>query len=311
MSIVDAAATDPPVPPDSFEQTLERAVLTALDGLLHALSLEPAGEDRFVVPAEPDRFDRLFGGQVVAQALLAASATITQKQPHSVHAYFVEAGAPGRPVELTVDRVRDGRSISTRRVSVTQGDSVLLIAMVSFNGGSDGPQLADPPLAVPPPEETPLLQDWARELPEEGRIRGRSWIERPPPLELRIGEPPNFLGGRSQWGQRAHWMRLPRAVGDDPLLHTALLAYASDYLLLDMIPRANKERSPDERWSGFSLDHSLWFHRPVRLDEWHLHTQQVQAISGHHGLVSGAIHDAEGRLVASVSQEGLVRPARR
>jgi acyl-CoA thioesterase-2 len=104
-------------------------------------------------------------------------------------------------------------------------------------------------------------------------------------------------------------MRLPRPVGDDPLLHAALLAYASDYLLLDMVLRAYPDRAALASFTSFSLDHSLWFHRPVRLDRWHSHTQVTQAISGPRGLVHGAIRDTDGRLVASVMQEGLVRPA--
>jgi acyl-CoA thioesterase-2 len=127
-------------------------------------------------------------------------------------------------------------------------------------------------------------------------------------LDLRIGEPPNFLGGATAQGARSHWMRLPRDVGDDPGLHAALLAYASDYLLLDMIPRANPDHSRTEPFAGFSVDHALWFHRPVRFDRWHLHTQHIQALSGHLGLVRGTIHQADGHLVASVMQEGLVRP---
>ena len=105
-------------------------------------------------------------------------------------------------------------------------------------------------------------------------------------------------------------MRLPRDVGDDPLLHTALLAYASDYLLLDMAFRSYPKQVPNAPFTGFSLDHSLWLHHPVRFDRWHLHTQETLAISGHRGLIRGAIHDADGHLVASVMQEVLVRPLR-
>jgi acyl-CoA thioesterase-2 len=288
---------------------LERAILEALDGLLRALELESLGGDRFRVLGEPGRFDRVFGGQTVAQALLAASVTVTGKDPHSLHAYFVEAGAPEQPLDLAVDRVRDGRSISTRSVTVTQGGRPLLIVSASFHANPTSPELADPSPSAPRPEQLPLLQDWVRDLPPELRLHSRSWVEQPPPLELRIGEAPNFLGGGSAGGTRSHWMRLPRDVGDDPLLHTALLAYASDYLLLDMAFRSHPERFTPT-FAGFSLDHALWLHRPVRFEGWHLHTQETVAISGHRGLVRGAIHDADGHLVASAMQEVLVRPAR-
>jgi acyl-CoA thioesterase-2 len=155
-----------------------------------------------------------------------------------------------------------------------------------------------------------VLQDWVRNLPEPLRERNANWVDQPPPLHLRIGEPPSFMGGPSARAARAHWMRLPRGVGDDPLLHAALFAYASDYLLMDAVLRAHPERIADAAFVGFSLDHALWFHRPVQFDRWHLYTQEAQAISGHLGLARGAIHDAEGHRVASVAQEVMVRPAR-
>jgi acyl-CoA thioesterase II len=290
------------------EASLEGAILDSLDGLLQALALEPLGGDRFRVAAEPGRFDRVFGGQTVAQALLAASATVTGKEPHSLHAYFVEAGTPGQPLDLMVDRVRDGRSVSTRRVAAMQGERPLLTLMASFHVNPTAPERADPPPAVPGPGELPLLQDWVRDVPPELVPSSRSWVEQPPPLELRIGEAPHFLGGQPADGSRSHWMRLPRGVGGDPLLHTALLAYASDYLLLDMVFRSHPQRYTPTGFTGFSLDHAVWLHRPVRFDRWHLHTQQTLALSGHRGLVRGTIHDADGHLVASVVQEVLVRP---
>jgi acyl-CoA thioesterase-2 len=292
------------------DASLEKAILLALDGLLHALELESLGHDRFRVVSEPGRFNRVFGGQVIAQALLAASATVTDKDPQSLHAYFVEAGAPEQDLEVAVDRVRDGRSISMRRVTVMQGDRPLLIVIASFHTNRTSPELADPPPSVPGPDQLPLLQDWVHDAPSGLSPHARTWVEQPPPLDLRIGEPPTFLGGSHADGTRSHWMRLPRDVGDDPLLHAALLAYASDYLLLDMAFRSYPEDLAPTAFNGFSLDHALWFHRPVRFDRWHLHTQETMAISGHRGLVRGAIHDADGHLVASVMQEVLVRPVR-
>jgi acyl-CoA thioesterase II len=307
---VSPHAADPVDSAGTADGALERAILEALDGLLRALELEPQGGDRFRVLGEPGRFAQVFGGQTVAQALLAASATVSDKDPHSLHAYFVEAGAPEEPLDLAVERVRDGRSMSTRRVTVTQGGRVLLVAMASFHANAADPDIADPPPPGPGPDQLPRLQHWVPDVPQPLRVHADRWVEHPPPLELRIGEPPVFLGGGSATGTRAHWMRLPRAVGDDPLLHTALLAYASDYLLLDMVFRSRQERISPRTFTGFSLDHALWLHRPVRFDRWHLHTQETLGVVGHRGLVRGAIHDVDGHLVASVVQEGLVRPAR-
>ena len=296
---------------EPIDTGLARAIHAALDALLHALSLEPLGGDRFRAPSEGGRFaDRVFGGQLVAQALMAASQTVTGKLPNSLHAYFVESGTPTRPLDLAVDSVRDGRSISTRRVTVTQDERTLLIAMVSFHAGPTSPELADPAPIAPPPEQVRVLQAWVGDAPAKVRAQHANWVEQPPPLDLRIGEPPNFMGGPSAPGPRSHWMRVPRDVGHDPLLHTALLAYASDYLLMDMALRSHPERLSDGPFVGFSLDHALWFHRPVRFDRWHVYTQETQALFGHLGLVRGAIHDADGHLVASVMQDNLIRRTR-
>jgi acyl-CoA thioesterase-2 len=305
---VTGDSPDPFRRPPEGDTSLEHAMSLALDALLHALALEPAGDDRFRVAAEPGRFAQVFGGQLVAQALLAASATVVDKQPHSLHAYFVAAGVPEQQLDLAVDRVRDGRSVSTRRVTVGQGERSLLMAMASFHTNPPSPEIRDRRPRAPDPEEVPRLQDWARAVPPEWQDRARSWIEQPPPLDIRIGEPPTFLGGGSSGGERSHWMRLPGDVGDDPDLHAALLAYASDYLLLDMGFRSHPEPYSHQSFIGVSLDHAIWFHRPVRFDRWHLHTQETVAFAGHRGLVRGAIHDLDGNLVASAMQEVLVRP---
>ena len=290
--------------------TLQQAILEALDGLLPALDPQPVGDDRFRVVPEPGRFDRVFGGQTLAQALLAAAATVTGKEPQSLHAYFAEAGTPGEPVELVVERVRDGRSFSTRRITVTQGERQLLVAIASFHSNPPGPEVVEPAPSIDPPDQLPRLQDWAELVPPERHAQGRLWIDRPPPLDMRMAEAPSFFTGSESHEPRSHWMRLPRSVGDDPLLHTALLTYASDYLLLDVVFRSYPGGYPPAGLMGFSLDHAIWFHRPVRFDEWVLHTQQTTAISGDRGLARGMLHDADGRLLATVMQEVLVRPAR-
>jgi len=291
------------VPPPLAER-----ILASLDGLLRALELSPVGADRFVAPPEPDRFTRVFGGQTLAQALLAAGATVDGRPPHSLHAYFVQAGIADHAVEVAVERVRDGRSMATRRATVTQGERTLLVGMASFHDNPEAPVLPDPPLEAPAPDEVPRLQDWLRDLPPALAGHGRAWVDHPPPLDLRIGEAPTFLGGTPAGGTRAHWMRLPRDVGADPLLHAVLLAYASDYLLLDMAFRSYPGEVPPAGFAAVSVDHAIWFHRPVRFDQWHLHTQETVALAGHRGLIRGAVHDDHGRRVATVMQEVLVRP---
>jgi acyl-CoA thioesterase II len=292
-----------------MDPVLESAILTSLDDLLEVLELKRLGDDRFGVPPGPARaFGHVYGGQLLAQALMAAGVTVTGKAPNSFHAAFVKAGTVGRPLVLVVDRVRDGRSTSTRRVTVLEEDRPLLVALALFCNNGTEPHLTSSAPDVALPEDTPTLQHWARELRPEQREYGRHWIEEPPAVEFRIGEPPAFLGGLSARTTRSHWMRLPRHIGDDQLLHAALLAYASDFFLMDMVFRAHSEGSGPGKSNGFSLDHAIWFHRPVRFDRWHLYTQEALAIASGCGLTRGAIYDSEGHLVASVMQEILVLP---
>ncbi len=297
--------------PDTDHTRLDLAIEASLDSLLTALTLEPLGDDRFRATSERGRFDRLFGGQQLGQAVIAASATVEGKDPHSLHAYFVEGGTPEEPIDLVVERVRDGRSMSTRRVTLLQGPRTLLTAIASFHANPVSPEMPSSLPDAPRPDELPRLQEWVPEMPEDRRSFGMTWVDVPPPLDMRIGEPPTFLGGAQALGDRPHWMRVPRPVGDDPALHAALLAYASDYFLLDMVFRTHPEEIEHGSWSGSSLDHSVWFHRPVRFDEWHLHNQRTLGIVGHRGLVQGTLHDEQGRLVATVMQEVLARPASR
>jgi acyl-CoA thioesterase-2 len=293
---------------DDAAAGLEASIHASLDSLLAALALEPLGDDRFRATSERGRFDRLFGGQQLGQAFMAASATVAGKQPHSLHAYFVEGGTPEEPIDLVVERVRDGRSMSTRRVTLLQGPRTLLSAIASFHANPESPEMPSSLPDAPRPDELPRLQDWVHRMPDDRRPNGMTWVDVPPPLDMRIGEPPTFLGGSQSGGDRPHWMRVPRDVGDDPALHAALLAYASDYFLLDMVFRTHPEEIEHGAWSGSSLDHSVWIHRPVRFDEWHLHNQRTLGIVGHRGLVQGTLHDEQGRLVATVMQEVLARP---
>jgi acyl-CoA thioesterase II len=289
---------------------LDSTILRALDGLLRSLQPEPLGDDRFRVHSEANRFGRVFGGQMIAQAMHAAATTVGDKPPHSLHAYFVKPGDPDHPLDIAVERIRDGRSMAARSVTITQAGEPLLIAIVSFHDNPTEPEFAERAPQGVDPEQLPRLQDWVENVPPELRERARTWLSRPPPLDMRIAEPTYFFGGSRASGSRSHWMRLPRNVGDDPVLHSVLLAYSSDYLLLDMALRSHPEPVSVESSTAFSLDHSLWLHRPVRFDQWHSHTAELVAVSGHRGLVRGAIHDIDGHLVASTSQEVLVRANR-
>lgn len=287
---------------------LEIATLGALDHLQQVLTLQPAGPDRFRATSEPGRFGRIFGGQLVAQALAAAAATVTELTPHSIHATFVRPGDSTAPLDIAVDRIRDGRSMSARHVVLAQAGRTLATATVSFDTNPETTAAVTVEGSVTAPESLPLLQHWAHHAPPEPAGSARTWIDTPPPLEMRIAEAPVFLGGAQASGPRAHWMRLPRAIDDGPAMHATLLAYASDYLLVDTAVRSHPQRVGYATHRGLTLDHTIWFHRPVRFDRWHRHSQQTVAVGGHRALVHGTIIDADGRHVASTAQEVLVRP---
>ncbi|MGW4370058.1 acyl-CoA thioesterase [Nocardia takedensis] len=283
------------------------AILDALDGLLEVLTLEPVAAGVFRARNEPDRFGRVFGGQLIAQAVVASSATVPDRRPHSLHLCFARAGDHRADLDVEVESVRDGRSMATRRVTLAQTGHPLVTALTSFGPDSMSPVTAAAPPAIHDPETLPTLQDWARAAPTEVGAQAQRWVLRPPPIEIRIGEAPFSLGGAPAHGPRSHWMRLPRPVGDDPVLHIALLAYASDFLLLDAALRGYPREVSLTSLVGASLDHAMWIHRPVRFDRWHAYTQELVAVSGERALIRGAIQDDAGNLVASTTQEGLVR----
>jgi acyl-CoA thioesterase-2 len=297
---------------------LDRRISRSLDQLLAALDLRTDGDDRFALAPNPEGLaDRILGGQLLAQAVVGACATAPGLLVRSLHATFVKAGTPGASVQVAVDRVRDGRSITIREVTILEDGVPLLVAIVSLGAAADPDDpygaregvdvdadrdVADAALAVRP-EQVELLQTWSEEAPN-----GQHWIDRPPAVEMRLPEAPSFLTGTTATTARSHWMRLTRSVGDDPVLHAALLAYASDFFLMDMLFRMHPDDLGAGRANGFSLDHAIWFHRPSRFDRWHLHTQEPVALVGDRGLARGAIHDERGRRVASVAQEVLLRP---
>lgn len=287
---------------------LERATLKSLDALEDVLRLEPLGDSRFRAHSEPSRFGRIFGGQLLAQAMVAAGATVEGQAPYSLHACFVGVGASDVPLEITVEHLRDGRSMSTRQVRITQQGRVVFTALVSCRTASADPPRDGPRSVDSQPEALPLLQHWVERAAPHLLANARTWVDIPPPLEMRMDEAPTFLSPSHAQGTRSHWLRLPRSVGDDPALHEALLLYASDYLLLDMAFRAHPAGATYRTHTGLSLDHAFWLHGTVNFDEWHLYIQDTVSVTGDRALVRGALFDTAGFLVASTAQEVLIRP---
>jgi len=276
--------------------------------LLEILELEELGPDRFRAGNEIDRFGRLFGGQVIAQALMAAARTVDGRLPHSLHAYFLRMGDPRVPIEFEVHRVREGRAFATRRVLALQRGEAILNLASSFQREEPGDDHQPAMPQVPAPEGLRSAYQQVRDS-LEGRDPGigqaRVWLECPPPVEWRPVRPPSFLLDRPAEPQQEVWFRFPPIENDDPLLHRVLLAYASDLSLLDVIARTHG--LPQGRAMLASLDHAVWFQRHARVDRWLLFAQESSAAAGARGLARGMIYTRDGKLVASVAQEGLMR----
>jgi acyl-CoA thioesterase-2 len=274
----------------------------ALDDLVALLDLERLELNLFRGISPPHSPTRVFGGQVAGQALVAAGRTVEpERGVHSLHAYFVRPGDPSVPIIYEVERIRDGRSFTTRRVLAVQRGETIFTLSASFQLAQEGLEHTDPaPVGVPGPEELPDLGEWLSDV--------RTFLSGVPrPLDLRFVEPPFWSPRRGPASDApVHvWMRADGTLPDDPLLQVCLLTYASDLTLLGSVLVPHTERMGDVGLA--SLDHAMWFHRPFRADEWLLYECRSPSASGSRGLAEGRFSTRDGRLVATAVQEGLVR----
>jgi acyl-CoA thioesterase-2 len=277
-----------------------------LDRLLDLLDLEQIELNIFRGRSPKERVQRVFGGQVAGQALVAAGRTVPSARPvHSLHAYFIRPGDPLVPIVYTVDRVRDGRSFTTRRVSAIQRGKTIFTLSASFHQPEPGPVHADPMPDAPPPEAVERTSDRLRRVVGEGQAR---LFEHP--IELRSVGPLSAeaaLDPALRTTSNLIWLRVDGELPDDPLLHVCLMTYASDMTLLDSVLTGHGLSWADGRTSGASLDHAMWFHRPFRADRWLLYAQESPVAYGARGLARGQVFTQAGHLVVSVMQEGLIR----
>ena len=275
----------------------------ALDFLVNLLDLEPIEVNIFrgVNPNE-DR-QRVFGGQVAAQSLMAAGRTVEHGRPHSLHAYFLRPGDPNVPILYEVDRIRDGHSFTTRLVVAIQHGRAIFNMSASFHVDEAGlsHQIAMPD--VPAPETLATLT----ERLEPYREHMGDWFSRPHPIDQRhIGHLP-FIHKEGNDPLQRLWIRADGTLPDDPLLHACIAAYASDMSLFDTMLAPHDVRWDDPDFMGASLDHSMWFHRPFRIDEWLLYDMDSPVSFGARGLARGFLFTQAGDLVVSMVQEGLMR----
>lgn len=279
----------------------------ALDGLVGLLDLEQLEVNLFRGVSPPHRSIRVFGGQVAGQALVAAGRTVPEdRYVHSLHAYFIRPGDPRIPIVYEAERVRDGRSFTTRRVLGIQHGEAIFSLSASFQLTQRGIEHTEPvPDGVPDPESLP---DLATLIARNGGDGGWGWAGAPRPLDLRFVEEPRWSTSRKgalQTPQRV-WMRADGVLPEDHLLHQCMLTYASDLTLLGSV-LARHEVTTDVTMA--SLDHAVWFHGPFRADEWLLYEVYSPVASGSRGLATGRFFRQDGTLVATTVQEGLVRVA--
>jgi acyl-CoA thioesterase-2 len=261
---------------------------TAVQTMLDVLNIEQLEVNLFRGRSPQDRWQRVFGGQVIGQALVAAARTVEGRTPHSLHAYFLIGGDPKVPIIYEVDRIRDGKSFTTRRVVAIQHGQAIFTLMVSFHNDEPGLE---------------------HQMPMPEAVQRYYKSERP--IELRPVEYGRYLGQKSDSGKFNVWIRTTGKLPDDPAIHQCVLAYASDMSLLDaaLVPHGRSLFEND--FMGASLDHALWLHRPFRADDWLLYAQESPNMIGSRGFSRGLIFRRDGTLVASVAQEGLVRIRRK
>ena len=283
---------------------------SAVADLLTILDLEQLEVNLFRGTSPRVGAKRVFGGQVIGQALIAATRTVEGVLPHSLHAYFLLGGDPDVPIVYDVDRIRDGKSFTTRRVVAIQHGRAIFSMSVSFHNDEPGldfqVKMPDVPHPDALPSEAEIKQKILPQLPEAVR----RYYERERPIELRPVDFGRYIGKPQPDNHFNIWMRTTAALPDDPAIHRCALAYASDMTILDTALLPHRRSIFDRDIMGASLDHAVWFHRPFRADQWLLYSQDSPNSHGSRGFGRGLIYAADGTLVASVAQEGLMRERR-
>ncbi|HSZ75050.1 MAG TPA: acyl-CoA thioesterase II [Rhizomicrobium sp.] len=280
---------------------------TAIEEVLGLLDLEAIEVNIFRGLSPKDRMQRVFGGQVLGQALVAASRTVEARVCHSLHAYFLRAGDPKTPILYEVDQSRDGGSFTSRRVVAIQHGKQIFTLAASFQTPEDGFEHQSAMPDAPDPESLPTEQELRAKIIDQLPEQARVWFLRPRPIEMRPVEPVNFLKPEKRPPNQMVWFRATGRLPDNHALHQCVLAYASDTTLLDTALRPHRISWFDNSVQMASLDHAMWFHRPFRADEWLLYVQDSPSASGARGFNRGEIYKRDGTLVASVTQEGLMR----
>jgi acyl-CoA thioesterase-2 len=280
---------------------------SAIANLLAILDLEQLEHNLFRGLSPQVGWQRVFGGQVIGQALVAAARTVPDRTVHSLHAYFMRPGDPAVPIVYEVDRIRDGKSFTTRRVVALQHGHAIFSMSASFQIAEEGLDHHLPMPDVPPPEALKSEAEIKSAYLAGAPASVRRYFERERPIELRPVDLGHYLGRESLDPVQNVWVRATGPLPDDPDIHRCVLAYASDMTLLDTSLFAHGRMVFDHDLQVASLDHAIWFHRPARADEWLLYAEDSPSASGARGFNRGHLFSRDGRLIASVAQEGLIR----
>jgi acyl-CoA thioesterase II len=279
--------------------------MTALDDLVTLLDVEAIEVNIFRGMSPDENRQRVFGGQVAGQALVAAARTVDDptRLVHSLHAYFLRPGDPNRPILYDVDRIRDGRSFTTRRVVAIQRGKAIFNLQASFHVPEAGLQHQIPPPTAPEPTSLPDYR--ARMAPFKETLG--EWYDQPRPIDVRYVDSVPFEQTRPRGSEQLVWFRADGELAEDPVLHACIVTYASDMTLLDttLLPHGLGWGSSDVQMA--SLDHAMWFHRRFRADDWLLYAEATPSTSDCRGLAIGHMFTRAGDLVVSVVQEGLIR----
>lgn len=278
--------------------------------LVELLDLAPIGDDHFQGESENLGFPNVFGGQVLGQGLMAASRTVEARLPHSMHAYFLRPGNHRLPIDYEVQRVRDGGSFSVRRVIARQDGKEILTGSVSFQVAEDGfdHQIEMP--AAPAVETLKSEQEQNETLKPHVPEALHRTVTRDRPIEIRPVDPVNPLAPEARPPAKQSWLRAQGTLPDDPVLHRCLLAYASDFSFLGTSLNPHGVTFMTKGMQVASLDHAIWFHREFRMDDWLLYDKDSPSAFGGRGFNRGNIFNRDGLLVASTTQEALIRQRR-
>jgi acyl-CoA thioesterase II len=280
----------------------------ALQKLLATLTLERLDDNLFRGTNAELGWRRVYGGQVLGQALFAAAETASSdRMIHSLHGYFLLGGDPSHPIVYDVERIRDGGSFATRRVKAVQHSRPIFSMSASFHKHEVGYEHQSDMPDVPPPHSLPSVKKLLHGMMASLPSNMQAYWSREHPIDVRIVDPSRYVSRNAQPARQAVWLKANGVLPDVPHIHQAVLAYASDFTLLDTALVAHGKMLFDDDIQLASLDHAMWFHRPFRADEWLLYAQDSPTAFGARGFCRGSVYTQDGRLIASAVQEGLMR----